>query len=501
MNSLPFFSILVPTYNQCQYLGEALDSLINQTDNDWEAIIVNDGSTDNTANILEIYAQKDSRFKVINKENGGTGSALNLALNHAQGEWVCWLSSDDLFEIDKLAIHRKWIYQNPNCKFFFSNFQRLVGTTGKIINLNPNFGKKMPLIEFQVIEMLRKNYVAGNSICIDREAWLNTGYFDEGLRYAQDYDMWLRLMIKYQALFIPEFTYLQRIYPEQESQRFSDFCLYDSAKSSIQFLNKYDLEDLFPLVNLDDTNSFKNSINIIFDIVFDPSAFIYQIGFHPLLILKTKQLINKFSGKNKNIDQIFTRKLDGISKAFENTPQGFWCKAFRNLEGNISCILEETLTLSFEELGENYYWWLKYIESDLQNSVLNYLHRFCNYDISVYSDGNGFKITLQQLINFETTESQHIYIDHLSVNQKNFSINSFTDKMLVLERLDISLSYIAQKVIKKYGRLKGFILVSWIYYLRFFRLLKQGNLFLRFQGYIKYVTHLSKFKKIEFNKR
>ena len=65
MNNQPFFSILVPTYNQCQYLSEALDSLINQTDNDWEAIIVNDGSTDNTANVLEIYAQKDSRFRVI----------------------------------------------------------------------------------------------------------------------------------------------------------------------------------------------------------------------------------------------------------------------------------------------------------------------------------------------------------------------------------------------------------------------------------------------------
>ena len=491
MNNQPFFSILVPTYNQCQYLSEALDSLINQTDNDWEAIIVNDGSTDNTANVLEIYAQKDSRFRVINKENGGTGSALNLALNHAKGEWVCWLSSDDVFELNKLAIHREWIYKNPNYKFFFSNFQQLVGTTGKIINLNPDFDKKMPLIEFQIIEMLRRNYVAGNSVCIHRESWLNTGYFNEDLRYAQDYDMWVRLMIKYPALFIPKFTYLQRIYPEQESQRFSNFCLYDSAKSSIQVLNNYNIEDLFPLVNLQNTNSFKKAINILFDVSFDNGAFIYRIGFHPLLLLKVKQFINKFSDDNKNIDHIFTRRLNNIAKAFKNTPQGFWCKSFKNLEDNIYNILEEPLTLCFEKLGENHYWWLNYIESDLQNSVLNYLQRFCGYDISIHSDENCFETTLQQLINFQRAENQDIYIKHLSLNHKNFSINSFMDKILILEKFDMHLDYIAEKIIKKYGKSKGFILISWIYFLRFFRLLKQGNLLSRLQGYIKYLTQSS----------
>ena len=84
----PFFSILVPTYNQAQYLGEALDSLSTQTDPDWEAIIVNDGSTDNTADIIEAYCQKDSRFQAIHKPNGGTGSALNVGLDNVKGEWI-----------------------------------------------------------------------------------------------------------------------------------------------------------------------------------------------------------------------------------------------------------------------------------------------------------------------------------------------------------------------------------------------------------------------------
>ena len=493
MNNLPFFSILVPTYNQCQYLGEALDSLINQTDNDWEAIIVNDGSTDNTDNILEIYAQKDSRFKVINKENGGTGSALNLALNHAKGEWVCWLSSDDLFEIDKLAIHREWIYKNPTHKFFFSNFRQLVGTTGKIINLNPNLGKKMPLIEFQIIEMLKKNYVAGNSICVHREAWLNTGYFNENLRYAQDYDMWLRLMIKYRALFIPNFTCLQRVYPEQESQRFSDFCLYDSAKSSIQVLNNHDIEDLIPLVDLNNNILLEKTMHIICDVMFDPNAFIYRIGFHPLLILKNQRFINKFINNNDKINIIFNKKLNKSNQKFKNTLQEFWGNFFnKSTHNNVSFVSEKKLILSFEKLAENYYWWLQYIESDLQDSVLNYIQRFYNYDIPVYLNNDGFQSTLQQLIEFHELENKRIYIDLITKNCSTSLIYSFIDKILFLEKSDISLDYISKKIICNYGKTKGSLFIVWIYFLRFLRLFKQGDLHSRFQGYLNYRIHLNK---------
>lgn len=493
MNNLPFFSILVPTYNQCQYLGEALDSLINQTHNDWEAIIVNDGSTDNTANVLEIYAQKDSRFKVINKENGGTGSALNLALNHAKGEWVCWLSSDDLFEIDKLAIHREWIYKNPTHKFFFSNFQQLVGTTGKIINLNPNFGKSIPPIEFQIIEMLRRNYVAGNSICINRETWLNTGYFNEELKYAQDYDMWLRLMIKYRALFIPEFTYLQRIYPEQESQRFSDFCLYDSARSSIQVLNNHDIEDLIPAVNLDNNILLEKAINIACEVMFDPSAFTYRIGFHPLLILKIQQFINKFSIDNNNINTIFSKKLDKSNQKFKNTLQEFWGKLFKkSTYDDISFISDKKLILSFVKLAENYYWWLQYIEPDLQKPVFTYIQRFCNYDIPIYINNDGFQSTLQQLVEFNELKNQRRYMDLIKKNCLTPPTYSFTKKIFFLEKCDVSLDYISKKIICNYGKSKGSMFIAWVYFFRFVRLFKQGSLYSRFQGYLNYRIHLNK---------
>ncbi len=77
MSASPFFSIIVPTYNHAKYVGAALDSILAQTDPDWEAVVVNDGSTDNTPEVLARYAQRDSRIRVFHKPNGGTGSALN----------------------------------------------------------------------------------------------------------------------------------------------------------------------------------------------------------------------------------------------------------------------------------------------------------------------------------------------------------------------------------------------------------------------------------------
>jgi len=95
-------SLVIPVYNIEKYLEECLDSLINQTFKDFEVICVNDGSKDSSLEILNEYAQKDIRFKVISQENGGSGSARNNGLNHAQGKYVQFLDGDDYFEPEML---------------------------------------------------------------------------------------------------------------------------------------------------------------------------------------------------------------------------------------------------------------------------------------------------------------------------------------------------------------------------------------------------------------
>ncbi|MSE04388.1 glycosyltransferase [Lactobacillus salivarius] len=88
-------SIGVPVYNVAEYLRECLDSIMNQTFKDFEVIMVDDGSTDDSFSICQEYVAKDKRFKLIHQENKGNGGSRNTCLRNMQGEYITWVDSDD----------------------------------------------------------------------------------------------------------------------------------------------------------------------------------------------------------------------------------------------------------------------------------------------------------------------------------------------------------------------------------------------------------------------
>ena len=107
--ALPFFSIIIPVYNVAPYLRECLDSVLAQTYLNWECLCVDDGSTDESGAILDEYAQKDFRFRVFHKPNGGVSAARNLALDNAKGEWIGFLDGDDVWTTKWLEVIAKEI--------------------------------------------------------------------------------------------------------------------------------------------------------------------------------------------------------------------------------------------------------------------------------------------------------------------------------------------------------------------------------------------------------
>ena len=111
MNANPFFSIIIPVYNVAPYLSATLDSVCNQTFKDWECYCVDDGSTDGSSEILDEYARRDSRIKVVHKENRGVSSARNTGIEHANGEWIMFLDSDDAYVSTALLK----IHESLNC--------------------------------------------------------------------------------------------------------------------------------------------------------------------------------------------------------------------------------------------------------------------------------------------------------------------------------------------------------------------------------------------------
>lgn len=106
-------SIIIPIYNSEKYLRECLDSVIAQTYSDFEALLINDGSKDSSGNICDEYAAKDTRFRVFHKANGGVSSARNLGLQHAKGEWVSFVDSDDRLNEKYIEeLHNSTIYDS-----------------------------------------------------------------------------------------------------------------------------------------------------------------------------------------------------------------------------------------------------------------------------------------------------------------------------------------------------------------------------------------------------
>ncbi len=280
----PLFSVLVPVFNHERFIVEALESIRRQTFNDWEAIVVDDGSTDSTPSIVDSYVDRDSRFRVVHKSNGGVGSALNRGLREVTGDWICWLSSDDLFEPDKLDLHRKLIVSDPSCLFHITHFRDLDDATG--VRVATPFGSRFPRKSVQVLSMLRSNFIHGNSVCVNRAAWLQTGGFDESLRLGQDHDMWLRLLARHPARFIRNRTCITRIHSSQLSLRSPRPMAYDVAQATVRFLAERTLDQMVPGLDREKPQSVRATLKYAFRVAADAGACIYGMGPHPLLLLR-----------------------------------------------------------------------------------------------------------------------------------------------------------------------------------------------------------------------
>ncbi|MDM8553171.1 glycosyltransferase [Desulfococcaceae bacterium HSG7] len=181
---MPKVSVIIPCYNQGHYVDEAVDSVLEQTYNDFEIIIVNDGSTDKfTADLLNSYQKPET--KVIHKTNQGLASARNNGIKAAQGEYILPLDADDKIGKEYLAEAVKVLDNNPGIGIVYCNAEVL----GKA-------GKKWALPEYSLEEMLIDNIIFCSSF-FRRKDWEEIGGYDPEMKYGwEDYDFWLALIEK-----------------------------------------------------------------------------------------------------------------------------------------------------------------------------------------------------------------------------------------------------------------------------------------------------------------
>ena len=176
-------SIVVPCYNQAQYLEECLQSVLDQTYENWECLIVNDGSTDNTEEIALEWEEKDSRFIYLKKENGGLSNARNYGITRAKGEYILPLDCDDKIGKDYLLKGIRVLKKNNNVGVVYCN-ARLFGKENKSWVLPP-FDKK---------HLLCENLIFCTGIFL-KEDWGKIGGYDENLKYGwEDWEFWINLL-------------------------------------------------------------------------------------------------------------------------------------------------------------------------------------------------------------------------------------------------------------------------------------------------------------------
>ena len=196
-------SVIIPVYNAQQLVKAALGSAVGQTYQDSEIIVVNDGSTDDTSRAVKnfIDANRFATIRYIYQNNAGPSAARNRGIKESLGKYIAFLDSDDIWEQDKLAKQIGYMKKN-NLKGLCCTGYNFVDESGVVTGTHRLFYRS----KSEVLRALfTKNIVSTCSTVIaNRECFDAVGLFDESLCVAEDWDMWIRIIRKFDFAHIPE---------------------------------------------------------------------------------------------------------------------------------------------------------------------------------------------------------------------------------------------------------------------------------------------------------
>ncbi|NGX84090.1 glycosyltransferase family 2 protein [Aequorivita sp. KMM 9714] len=238
-SSNPLVSIIIPTYNRAHLIGETLDSVLAQTYQNWECIVVDDGSTDNTDEVMAAYMAKDTRFQYHHRPKDrlpGGNAARNYGFEVSKGEYIQWFDSDDLMLPEKLEIKVKVISEY--------NVDFVVCEGAEIIDeKNLSYVKKWKLYETDValLEHIKGNLVFGTNGPLFNKQYLdNKPLFDVELKISQEWEFFSRLLISSPRLeIINQVLYLYRNEADGKRSKITKFKLVNKVIAISKIVDLY----------------------------------------------------------------------------------------------------------------------------------------------------------------------------------------------------------------------------------------------------------------------
>src|SRR5215468_416102 len=199
-------SVIIPAYNRADLIGETIQSVLNQTFDDFEIIIVDDGSTDSTKEVVSSF---DGPIKYLYQENRGRSCARNRGFEVSGGDYVCFLDSDDVLKPGMLERQVSLLDSNSHLGFVYSDYQ-FINQTGEILPVPESFSRH-PLRRGRIFRFLIYfDFIPPSSVLSRRDCIDKIGLFESSLEPAEDLDWLLRMTSLYETDYVPEPLFLFR---------------------------------------------------------------------------------------------------------------------------------------------------------------------------------------------------------------------------------------------------------------------------------------------------
>lgn len=204
------FSVIIPLYNKEKHIKRAITSILNQTYQNFEIIVVDDGSTDSS--VEKVKELSDLRIKLIKQKNQGVSSARNTGINNANFDYLGFLDADDSWESDFLESISRLIQNNPNAGAYATSYE-IISSDGRVVspkfNIDINIGETVVVDYFK--SALKYPIISASSVVVPKHVFDKIGIFSPELTRGEDLDMWCRIGLNYNVVFLNKVcaTYFQ----------------------------------------------------------------------------------------------------------------------------------------------------------------------------------------------------------------------------------------------------------------------------------------------------
>ncbi|MHB9035612.1 MAG: glycosyltransferase family 2 protein [Armatimonadota bacterium] len=235
MDSAPMVSVVMPVYNTAQYLPEAVDSILGQTLNNFEFLIIDDGSTDGSGEILDRCQESDNRIRVFHQENAGLAVSLNVGLRAAKGKYIARMDSDDISFPQRLAKQTAFMDAHPEVGVCGTAFKQFGDSSGESWTMTDPEEIRSRLLFWPCLGhptvMMRRELIVEKDL-----------YYNADFKQAEDHELWLRFSAYCKLTNLPEVLLLYRTQEKQATNKFRADILVWAARIQISALKSLGID-------------------------------------------------------------------------------------------------------------------------------------------------------------------------------------------------------------------------------------------------------------------